>query len=77
MTFLEALKKEKRWHKRALIINLYHNQKRTKHKKWTQRMTALKLGISLGAVNESIKLSKKLIENPELENLSREEALKH
>jgi len=40
-------------------------------------MTALKLGISLGAVNESIKLSKKLIENPELENLSREEALKH
>lgn len=44
-------------------------------KKWTMRESAAKLGISLGAISESLKLAKAVTDNHELERLTREEAL--
>ena len=76
MTYQEALRKEKRWSKRALIINLYHNSMLLKRKKWNQRLTAKRLDISLGQVNEALKLADAIIKNSEIEKLSRNEALK-
>lgn len=76
MTFQEALKKEKRWQKRAFLVNLYHNLRLLKHRKWTMRATARRLGISLGAVSEAVKLAEAMIDKPEIENMKRDEALK-
>lgn len=76
MTFIEALAREKKWSNRALIINLYHNQQLLRKKKWSMRKTAKRLGISLGAVSEAILLSKAILANPSLEELTRDEALK-
>lgn len=76
MTFKEALQKEKKWHRRALIISLYHNKMCLARKKWTLRLTAMKLHISLGFVAESVKLAKAINENNKLENLTRAEALR-
>ena len=76
MTFLEALANEKRWHRRALIINLYHKSHVLKKKKWTMRASAKKLNISLGQVSEAVKLAQALIENPSLKSLRRDEALR-
>jgi len=75
MTYQEALQKERRWDKRAILISLYHGRMLLKNTKWNQRRTARKLGISLGAISEAIKLAKALTEEPELKNLKREEAL--
>lgn len=76
MTFKEALKKERRWHKRALIINLFHNRRLLKNRKWTMRNTAKRIGISHGAVSEAINLAKLIIDMPDLEKGTRADALK-
>jgi hypothetical protein len=76
MTYQEALQKEKRWNKRCIIISLYHNKMILKNKKWNQRRTAKYLRISLGAVCEALMLAVAIMNNPKLEELSRNEALK-
>lgn len=75
MTFLEALKQEKIWHKRALMINFYHNLMLLKKKNWNMRKTAKRLEISLGMVSESIKLAKAVVDNKEIEMMTRKNAL--
>ncbi len=75
-TYQEALKKEKRWFKRALIINMFHNSMLMKKKHWTMRLSAKRLGISLGAVSEGILLSAALLNDESLEVLNRADALK-
>ena len=40
------------------------------------RMSAKRLGVSLGAVSEGIKLAAAIIDKPELEELNRDEALR-
>lgn len=76
MTYKEALAKEKKWHRRAILINLYHQRMLLKSSKWTLRMTAKRLSISLGCVSENIRLANALINSLNLESLSRKEALK-
>jgi len=76
MTYREALEKERRWHKRALTIYLYHNLMLLKKKHWTIRDTAKKLEMSIGMISESIRLATAMIDNPELEKMKRKDALK-
>jgi len=76
MTYQEALRKEKRWARRAIIINLCHKSMQLRRKKWSMRLTAKKLSISLGAVSEGIKLANALLDDSSLEFLCREDALK-
>ena len=76
MTFREKLKTERRWNKRAIIVNFYHNSQLLKDKKWSQRKTAKRLGISFGAVCESIKLAQAMLNEAQIEECkTREEAL--
>lgn len=76
MTFQEAIKKEKKWHRKAMLINLFHNSMLLRKKKWTMRESAKKLDISLGAISESIRLAKAILENSELEKMKREDAIR-
>ena len=75
MSFFEKLKSEKRWTKKVIMINFYHNAMVLK-RHWNMRLTAKRLGISLGAVSEAIRLSKALLNYSDIENCrTREEAL--
>jgi hypothetical protein len=76
MTYRDALRNTKRWNKRALIINLFHLQMLLRKKKWSQKRTAKKLGISIGQTSEALKLAKAILEMPELEKMRRDEALR-
>lgn len=75
MTYKEALAKEKKWHRRAILINLYHQRMLLKSSKWTLRATAKRLSISLGCVSENIRLANALINEQVIESHSRKEAL--
>jgi hypothetical protein len=75
MTYQEALQKEKIWHKRCVLIGLFHYQKVRHKKKWTMRHTAKRLNISVGQVSENLKLMKAILKDVTLENLTREQAL--
>jgi hypothetical protein len=76
MTYQDALRNTKEWHKRALIISLYHMKMLLRNKRWTMRHTAKRLQISLGLVSESIKLAKAMNDDPEIEKMKRNDALK-
>ena len=76
MTYKEFYNKTKNWDKRVLIIFLYHNKMILKHgKKWTIRLTARKLGLSIGAVSEGIRLAKAIKDDKLNDCKTREEAL--
>jgi hypothetical protein len=75
MTYIEALQKERRWYKRVLIISIFHYKMKMKNRKWSLRHTAKRLQLSVGTISESLLLAKALNEWPQLEELSRENAL--
>lgn len=75
MTYQDKVTKEKNWHKRAMLITYYHTAMKLRRRRWTMRMTAKKLDISIGMVSESIKLTHAILDNPDLENLKREDVL--
>ena len=75
MTYIEALQKEKRWFKRVLIISIFHYKMKMRNKKWAMRHTAKRLQLSLGTISEALLLTRALHKWPELELLSREQAL--
>lgn len=76
MTYQEALRKEKKWQKRAMIINLFHNSMLLRKKNWTMRKTAKRLEMSVGSISENVTLAIGIINNPRLEELSRANALR-
>jgi hypothetical protein len=76
MTYREALTKEKRWSRRAHLINIFHSKMLLKRRKWNMRLTAKYLSISLGQVSEGIRLAKALNDNANIEGMNRDEALK-
>lgn len=76
MNLKERLTIERRWNKRAILINFYHNTMLMRNNKWSIRKTAKRLSISLGAASEAIKLSNAILKNGELEMCkTRKEAL--
>jgi hypothetical protein len=77
MTYKEQFEREKRWYKRVVILDFYHNSKLFHNKKWKVADTAKIFGISVGHCSESIMLCNAIKEQPELEKLSRNQALKH
>jgi hypothetical protein len=76
MTYQDALRNTKEWHKRALLINIYHMKMLLRNKRWTYRHTAKRLDISLGLVSESIKLAKAMNDDPMIEQMKRNDALR-
>ncbi len=46
-----------------------------RRKKWSMRLTAKSLDVSIGTVSEAVKLAKAILEDSSLESLSREDAL--
>jgi hypothetical protein len=67
---------EKKWHRKAIMISLYHNKMLLKNPKWTLRKTAKRLDMSIGTISESLKLAKAIMENPEIEKMKRQDALR-
>jgi len=77
MTFREKFNNEQIWHRKVLILELYHNTMLLRsHGKWNQRLTASRMQISLGSVNENLTLARAIRNNSELENCkTKKEAL--
>jgi len=78
---IREIKGERRWLKKVLGILLYHeymcNQFEDKRNiKWTMLKTATALGMSVGAVSESLSLAKALPHIANYEKITRDQALK-
>lgn len=78
--YIQQIKDEKRWHKKAQLICLYHSLCQSKYgtkrpSGWTIERTARELGLSKGYISESIHIAKRWPERPE-DIDSREKALK-
>lgn len=75
-TFKERYHKEEIWHKKVLIMEIFHLTMGEKTKgKWTLRGTAKYFDVSIGLVSENLKLAIALNNRVGLELLSRKQAL--
>jgi hypothetical protein len=81
MTFKEKYDSETIWHRKVLIVELFHLAQKNTHrrstdKKWTQRDTARVLGVSVGLISENLKLAKAIHKNDSILSCeTRQEAL--
>ena len=60
----EKFEKEKIWHRKCIIIDIYHMFKCNSDPTWNMRKTAKDLDLSVGHVSESIKISKAINDDP-------------
>jgi hypothetical protein len=72
----ELLENEPKWHKKAMIISLFHNTRDIIEPNWTIAQTATELNISTGRVCEDLLLAEKIRQDGTIIQLSRNKALK-
>jgi len=76
MTFKEKFDSEHIWHRKVLILELFHNSMRLRNVRWSQRDTASAFGVSLGLVNEDLLLARLVKEDSGIDKCkTRKEAL--
>lgn len=78
---IAAIKNERRWFDKCLLILKYHNLQCSQHgekrnHKWTIKDTAAAIDMSVGSVSENLNLAKAIPRIAGLVFLTREEALK-
>jgi len=77
MTFHERYHKEKTWHGKAMIMEIYHLAMTQKIRSWTLTKTAEHFQVSIGLVSENLRLAHALHNNPKLIEIeTRDNALK-
>lgn len=77
MTFRERYLKEKTWHGKAMIMEIYHLAMSQREKGWTIEKTAQHFDCSMGLVSENLRLAHAIHINSDiLSSESRQDALK-
>lgn len=75
-SFKERYDKEKIWHKKVLVMEIFHLTMCEKSKgHWPIRNTAKYFDVSIGLVSENLKLADAINHRVDLETLSRKQAL--
>lgn len=74
--FTRLITKEKVWHRKALLIDIFHTTNSMADDHWTLRNTANELHLSIGQVSEDLRLAVLIRADESLTLLSRNLALR-
>lgn len=77
MTFIERYAREKTWHGKAMIMEIYHLAMTQREKGWTIEKTAQHFSCSIGLVSENLRLAHAIHKIPRIMELpTRQDALR-